>query len=499
MFAHEVQMTRTDTWKAFTTRIEELETLGSVAQLVGWDQQVNLPPAGAALRGRQSAWLARLHHERLCDPQLGALAAELTLSDEAVEAAAGRRILREHRRATALPAALVTAQAEATNAAFGAWSEARAARSFAPFVPALSRCLELLREAIAHHGPADHPYDHLLADFDPGTRTADLIPLFARLGAELPPLVASLAGRNSTVFAPTVGTVEMKALSLRLMALFGFDTQAGRLDETVHPFCSGIGPGDVRLTYKPQGDSLLGTLAGVMHETGHGLYEQGLPATLGGTGLRAAAGAAVHESQSRFWENTIGRSRPFCGVLARLMREQWPEMAVDGDTLFRAQNRVNPSLIRVHADEATYNLHILLRFELELALLSGDLPVASLPEAWDAGMERLLGLRPAHVVEGVLQDIHWGQGYFGYFPSYTLGNLYAAGLARQMELDRPTLWEEVAAGDLSGPLSWLREKVHQQGHRMDGPELIRAVLGERDLVADLAAHLRSRAEAALGD
>ena len=236
----------------------------------------------------------------------------------------------------------------------------------------------------------------------------------------------------------------------------------------------------------------MGGLTGTIHEAGHGMYEQGLPAAHAGTGVCTAAGMGLHESQSRFWENVIGRSLPFFQWLVPLIKEQWPDDAITPDQWYGHANRVERSFIRVQADEATYNLHIIIRFELELKLLTGALDIADLPEAWNKAYSDLLGITPSSPNEGVLQDVHWSNGLFGYFPSYTIGNLYAASFRFQMEEDVPDLWERITTGDFSPALTWLREKVHQHGHILDAPDIFSNAVGDRDPVADLMTHLRGR-------
>jgi carboxypeptidase Taq len=253
-----------------------------------------------------------------------------------------------------------------------------------------------------------------------------------------------------------------------------------------------MGRNDVRLTTHLYEDDLLGGLTGTIHEAGHGMYEQGLPADLAGTSIAAAAGMGLHESQSRFWENVIGRSLPFFEWLVPLIKQHFPDDNLSPADWYGHANRVERSLIRIQADEATYNLHIIIRFELELALLSGELSVADLPDAWNAAYRDLLGVSPDSPNDGVLQDVHWSNGLFGYFPSYTIGNLYAASFRYQMQDDVPDMWTNVADGDFGPVLAWLRDKVHRHGHSLDAPDIFRAAVGDRDPVADLMAHLNER-------
>ena len=347
--------------------------------------------------------------------------------------------------------------------------------------------------------PARHPYDVALEDFDPGTTLASLREMFARLRDGLGTLLEAIAARPQLpALDASFDAATQVALHRRVAAALGYDFDAGRLDHAEHPFTSGHGPGDVRITTHIEPDDLLGSLGGTIHETGHALYEQGLPGDLAGTTVAEAASFGLHESQSRFWENFIGRSRPFCEWLAGVVREHFPDAPVDGETLFRASNRVDTSLIRTAADEVTYNLHIIVRFELEVALFEGALAVKDLPEAWNARYAEYLGVTPPDDARGVLQDVHWASGAFGYFPSYTLGNLYAASLGATLERELPDLWERVGRGELGPVLAFLRERVHEKGHLEEAPTIVRAAVGERDHVADLLSYLRGRHGALYG-
>ncbi len=482
-----------DTWSAFKERVGDLEALAAAMGVLEWDQQVMMPAAGAELRGSSMALLSRVYHERTVDPALGELVATLEQDADPVRQAAARVVGRRHRRATRVPGALVGAFAEAGSAGFAAWMRAREERSWASFAPALSRLVTLSREISSCHGPADHPYDHLLAEYDPGSTTAEVSAMFGRLAGELSGFVRALDGRPhpDEVQVPCTEQDTLD-ISRQVAAALGYRFDQGRLDVSQHPFTVGIGPGDVRITTHPYANDLAGTLWGTIHETGHALYEQGLPVELRGTGLREAASTGMHESQSRFWENFIGRSHAFAIWLAPLLNERFPGLNLSADALFRASNRVRPSFIRVHADEATYNLHILIRFELERDLVAGLIEVDELPDRWDAAYERLLGIRPPDLLQGVLQDVHWSSGLFGYFPSYTMGNLYAASLSQALRQAIPDLWERVGGGDFAPVLAWLREKIHARGKILDAPELLREAAGERDPVADFMANLYER-------
>lgn len=488
-------------WVEVRRRVGELEALVGTLGLLQWDQQTYLPKGGAASRGQQLAALTGIFHERVTDPAFGDLLEEARQRGDgsAAERAGLRNLLRRHQRACRVPTPLVRALSEASVAGMSGWMAAREAKDFAPFAPALGRIVHILRETAACQGPAAHPYDNLLEEFDPGSTVAELQPMFSRLGGELSGFIQACAERPGPApLSLEVDKPGLMALSAEVCAALGFRMDDGRLDESVHPFTCGLHPGDVRLTTHPHPSDLLGTLSGTIHECGHGLYEQGLPAELAGTGVAEAAGTGLHESQSRFWENVIGRSLPFCRWLAPRINARWPHAQVEAEALYRAANRVAPTLIRIHADEATYNLHIIVRFQLELGLFSGELDVADLPGAWDEAYARVLGVRPGDPTEGVLQDIHWSNALFGYFPSYTIGNLYASSFRRKMEEDLPQMWAEVEQGDFSSVLGWLRKNVHQRGHSVDAPQLFRETVGDRDPVADLMGHLRERHGALYG-
>jgi carboxypeptidase Taq len=486
-------------WDRIQARVSELTTLGQVVQLLEWDQQTMMPSGGAPQRGAHLSVLSGLMHERLSDPALSTWMAGVDAADDPVSRAAIRKIRRRHERATRIPVKLVRALTEAANAGFSAWLAAREADDFSTFQPHLERLVALRCEEVSHLGPAAHPYDHLLDEYDPGARTADLLPLFDRLSRRLSAFIAELDGRPGPAALTEHFDLEGQVwLSRQVLDRLGFRMDDGRLDLSAHPFTVAMGPSDVRLTTRYDENDLLSGLGGTIHECGHGMYEQGLPSRWAGTWLDEAAGMAMHESQSRFWENTVGRSLPFFGWLTGLIRERWPESKVTAESLYGAANRVQPSLIRVEADEVTYNLHVGIRFELELALIEGNLAVRDLPDAWNAAYEARLGIVPSGPANGVLQDVHWSQGIFGYFPSYTVGNLYAASLRYRMEEECPSMWDEIGQGQFEGVLRWLRTHVHDRGHLLDAPDLFREIVGTRDPVDDLMRHVRSRHGALYG-
>ncbi len=487
-------------WDALKERNEELDALGGASALLEWDQQTTMPEGAAASRGRQATALGKLLHQRAVEPVIGEWIAALDAGPlDATQTAAVRLAGRRYRRATCIPSSLVEALTEARHVAFHAWMEARRADDFSAFEAPLQRLIDLVRQQVDCYGYADHPYDALLEDYDPGSTVAALRPMFTRLGDELRTFLAAIEGRpHPADWSPALDIDGQKRLSARVLTDLGFDKTRGRLDVSEHPFTIGLDPTDVRITTHYRGPSFVASLGGTVHEAGHGLYEQGLRTDRPGTGLDRAAGMGLHESQSRFWENFIGRSRPFCAYLAPRMAGIWPDLAIDPDVVYGALNRVERSLIRVQADEATYNLHILARFELELGVVEGRLQAADLPAAWDEAYRRHVGVVAERPSEGVLQDVHWSGGLFGYFPSYTIGNLWAASLGATIEAALPTLWDDVAAGRFGGVLGWLREHVHRRGAEVDAPDIIRDAVGDRDAVSDFVDHLWRRHGALYG-
>lgn len=482
-------------WTRLVERTRELDALSGATAVLEWDQQTHMPPKGAGARGEQTAFLQKLYHERFTAPEVGEWLSALEaapLDDTQRASVALHR--RRYDRAVRVPAELVQAMSVSRTEGFHAWVAAKEADDFGLFADKLDRVLSLAREYAAVVAPGvAHPYDALLDEFDPGTTLADLRPMFDRLATELGQFLDAVQDRpHPAPFDRRLDVEGQRRLSERVLRDLGFDMEGGRLDKSAHPFSTGLGAGDVRVTTRYFEDNVLSGLGSTVHECGHGMYEQGLPHELAGTGLNQAAGMGLHESQSRFWENFIGRSLPFFRYLAPRMAGIWPGEDFDPETMYRAANRVERSLIRVESDEATYNLHIIVRFQLEVGILEGRLRAADLPEAWDDAYRRVVGVVAPSARTGVLQDVHWSSGYLGYFPSYTLGNLYAASFACRMREDIPDLWQHVERGQFAPMLAWLRERVHRAGHRHDARDLVRSVVGDRDPVRDLVDHLWAR-------
>jgi carboxypeptidase Taq len=483
---------------ALRARMHELKDLGGILGLLTWDQETYLPAKAGPARAAQLATLQGLYHQRLVAPEVGEWLERAERSELDDETRATLKVFRRERdHAVRVPESLIRALAEAQSEGLQAWREARAERRFGRFAPALERLLQLRREQADAIGHGGERYDALLDHFEPEMRVARLMPVLERLQAELRPLIEALDGafEGPDPFAgKTFDPEQQWQFTLQLLELLGFDLRAGRQDRSIHPFTGGTHPTDVRLTTRIDPRNPSSALFGTLHEFGHGLYEQSFAPQHHRTPLAAAPSMGLHESQSRLWENLVGRSLPFWGFLYPRLRSAFPEAlaGVEMEVFHRAINRVQRSLIRVEADEVTYNLHIVLRTSLELRLLRDELAVEDLPEAWNAEMEGTLGLRPADDVQGVLQDIHWAWGEFGYFPTYALGNLYSASLMRAAERALPGLWDDVVRGELGGLRGWLGKEIHRHGAWGSAEERVQAVTGHGLTDADFLTYLRGK-------
>jgi carboxypeptidase Taq len=485
-------------------RLREAATLGSAAAVLGWDQETYMPPAGAELRGAQLAALSAIVHERRTSAEIGELIAACE-ADAALmagpEGANLRALRHDFDRATRLPTDLVRRFAEVTSRSMHAWRDARERSDFASFAPWLKQVVELNREkADALGAPAGgEAYDALLEDFEPGMTAAAIAGTFTALRGGLVPLIQGIrdsGAQPDDAWQRTPVPVDRQvALNRRVMEHMGFDFEAGRLDVSTHPFCEGMGPGDVRITTRYREDAWADALSATLHETGHALYEQNLPkAERFGQPLGEAVSMGVHESQSRMWENLVGRSREFWSWMLPVAREVLGSElgGVTADGAFRGNNRVEPHLIRIESDEATYNLHIMLRFDLERAMLRGELAVDDLPGAWNERVRADLGLEVPDDRRGCLQDIHWSMGAIGYFPTYTLGNLYAAQYWEAIQREIPDLGTRIAAGDFAPLTAWLIANVHAHGRRFSPPELCERISGRMPEHEPLMVYLRGK-------
>jgi carboxypeptidase Taq len=467
-------------------RLKNIDLIGQIGGLVSWDQEVLMPPKAATLRAEQLAWISKTGHELLTHPRIGELIVGLETSEglDEVQAANVRLARESYDRATKLPTEFVSEMAKHNSKALVSWTEARAKDDFSIFRDSLSKSIDLARQKADYIGYKELRYDALLDLYESGLTVSRVDPLFAGLRDSVAPLVKAVVESGNR---PDMSWVEgntwdqpgQEALSQSVSEAIGFDFEAGRRDASTHPFCGGSNPDDVRWTTRYNESDPFGSLYGSMHETGHGTYEQGRRRDLDFQLAGEANGLGVHESQSRLWENQVGRSREFCEWALPLWQQHFPENmeGVSADDLWRAVNLVEPSLIRVEADEATYNLHIMIRYEIEKRLISGDLEVDDLPDAWDDMYEEFLGVRAPNRALGVLQDIHWSMGAFGYFPTYTLGNLYAAQLLGIARKDMPDHDDNMRRGEFGTLLGWMRERVHQRGSILKPAELIEEVTG----------------------
>ncbi len=481
--------------------------LQSVAELLEWDQEVCMPPGGNAHRAEQMALMAGLVHEKITSPRIGELLEECgqaAYPQGSAEAVNVREIGRRYRKKTLLPAKLVKELARVTANAHPVWVQARKDKDFALFRPHLERIVALKREQAEAVGYEQSPYDALLDDYEPDERTARLADLFGALAPELTKLLGRIENAplkpDGSVVQRHFPESSQRSLGIEAARAIGFDFDCGRLDPVVHPFCLTVGPGDVRLTTRYNEDFFNEAFFGIMHETGHGLYEQGLPPADFGLPTGESISLGIHESQSRMWENCVGRSGAFWEFffprLAEVFADATSGVAVEN--WLRAINQVQPSFIRVEADEVTYNLHIILRFELERALIEGTLAVADLPSAWNEKFSRMLGLTVPDDSLGVLQDVHWSAGLFGYFPTYCLGNLYAAQFFAAAREQVPSLEDSFAEGDFLPLLEWLREKIHGRGMSLPARELVREVSGQELSPSYLLDYLNGKFSALYG-
>jgi carboxypeptidase Taq len=483
-------------------RLAEIEDVIGAADILEWDQLVVMPAAGGPGRSYQYATLQKLAHEMYVTDEMGRLIEDLSAEyagapAEDDDAALVRVAARAYKHKTQIPAALVAEMFQAVAFGVGVWATARANNDFALFLPHLERIFDLKRQVAACFTDTESPYDALLDEYEPGMKTSAVRATFAELKAELVPLVAAIAARppaDDSVLRRDYEPKQQLAVAEQVLKTFGFDFTAGRQDLSVHPFCSGLGQRDVRVTTRVSANFLSMCLMGSMHECGHGLYEQGFPEKFARSPLTHAASLGLHESQSRLWENLVGRSRGFWDHFFPTLQAAFPASLGDANAemVYRAVNRVQPSFIRVEADEVTYNLHTLLRFELEVDLLEGKLAPCDAPAAWNAKVKEYLGLEVPSDKLGVLQDTHWAGGLIAYFPTYTLGNLASVQLFEQAVSDNPTIPGDLSGGRYDTLLGWLRANVHQQGKKYLPNELLTRVTGRPLTAKPYLAYLKRK-------
>lgn len=474
----------------------ELGLLESTASALGWDQETYMPPRALEHRAQQMGYLSGKGHELFTSRKFRLLMDKAEAEElPAVQAANVREWRRLLNRAVRLSKKLVEEFSITSARAKAAWVEARKQSDFAQFAPHLEKLLQLTRKKAERWGYATEPYDALLDEFEPGARAADISALFGSLAPELSAMakeaVARNAGQPADALAGDYPVAAQQQFNREVAESVGFDFDAGRIDTTAHPFCTRLGPRDVRLTTRYDTADFTSSLFGVLHEAGHGMYEQGLPADDYGLPSGTAISLGIHESQSRLWENHVGRSRAFWERWLPRAKEIFPGLNLSLDEFVRAVNRAEFSFIRVEADEATYDLHILLRFTLERQLLSRELKIKDLPHAWNELFENLFGLTPPDAARGCLQDVHWSMGALGYFPTYTLGNLNAAQLFQAAFRDS-AVKQAADQADYGPLLVWLRENVHSKGAIVSSREVMTAATGTPTDARWHLAHLRAR-------
>lgn len=478
----------------------ELQLVTDAAALLGWDQEVLMPAKGVAFRAEQMAWFSGYLHERFTAPEVGDWLAEAEAvrseSEDRIRAANLREWRHQYDRATCLPKKLVEEFAGSTALAKAAWAVARERSEFALFAPHLEKLISLSREHAECWGYEEHLYDALLDQFERGATTRRLTSTLGALRESLLPVVLEATAQaplDRSKFKAHYPREKQEAFNREVAKSIGFDFEAGRIDTAVHPFCSGMGPFDTRLTTRYDERDFLSSLFGVLHEAGHGLYEQGLQKERRGEPVGMAVSLGVHESQSRLWENHVGRSRAFWEKWLPRAVEYFPNLApVTLDEMYEAVNQAELSPIRVEADEVTYDLHILLRFEMEREIFSGNLAISDVPAEWNRRFESLFGLKVKSDAEGCLQDIHWSIGIFGYFPTYSLGNINAAHLLRAAREQEPDLASAMDRADYTGLLTWMRTRIHQPGSLYLPDDLVTLAAGSPANSTALVEHLRSR-------
>ena len=489
-------MTPEQAYEELLRRMKEIGVLGNTAGVLGWDQEVYMPAANAPYRAEQLSLLAGMCHQKFTDPKVGEWisAAESSkslasdpLSDSAVNLREWRR---SYDRSTKLPQKLVEEMARVTAQAQVEWVEARKENKFARFKPWLDRIIPLCQEQAKCYGFKDHPYDALLEDYEPGLTTAELDKLFPPLKEKLSALVSKIAAAarkpDTSILKRSCPIPAQQAFCRRMSEAIGFSFERGRIDVSAHPFTTGLGPADTRITTRFEENNFENSFFSTLHESGHGIYDQSLPSDGHyGTPRASAVSLGIHESQSRLWENLVGRGLAFWKFFYPELKKSFPGVFDDLalETFHFAINHSAPSYIRTESDEVTYNLHICLRYDIEVALIGDKLKTADIPSAWNEAMKKYLGLTPPTDALGCLQDVHWSHGSFGYFPTYTLGNLYSAQFFEAANREAGPLEAQFEKGEFAPLRKWLNEKIHSQGQRYRAGDLCRQATG-KELSAD---------------
>jgi carboxypeptidase Taq len=467
----------------------EVSDINSALSVLSWDQQVNMPPAGNEARGQHMATLSKIAQEKFISDEVGRLIDDLKQEFEGADpdsddAAFIRVAARNYDKAKRVPPEFVQEQAIVTSKAFEGWMEARGRSDYSIFRSHLERVVELVQKYISFFPAGSHPYDILLDDYEPGMKTEEVKAIFDALRPKQVKLLKAIAGSKQVkddFLFKKYNEKKLNDFGVNVVTKFGYDWSRGRQDKAPHPFETTFSVNDVRITTRFEEDSPMAMLFSTMHESGHAMYEQGVNPAYERTPLANGTSLAVHESQSRMWENLVGRSLPFWEYFYPMLKKTFPTQ-LDGVSLknfYKAINKVEPSLIRVNADEATYNMHIMLRLELEIGMVEGTMSIKDLPEIWNSKMEEYLGITPPDDARGVLQDIHWSGGSIGYFSTYALGNLVSAQLWEKIRKDIRNLDDQICKGNFSELLGWLRKNVHQYGHKYEPQDLMQKVTGSK--------------------
>lgn len=491
------------TFDDLQTVMHRVADIGAAAAVLGWDQETYMPEGAVASRSEQMATLSSLvHHYMTNDEARMAVAA----SSSYIESLTPRQrlvvstFIKDHERSLKLPSDLVSDLARVAALSNDAWKRAKDAADFSIFQPLLERTVELKRREADLLGPAEHPYDNLLNDFEPGLTARQVTPIFERLRVGTESILAAIGPNTSKVSDDVLhrSYPEEKQLAFakQIIDALGFSTKTGRVDISAHPFCTSFASTDVRLTTRIRRNDLRSCLFGLIHEAGHGMYEQGLSPELARTPSGQGASMGIHESQSLFWENVIARSQEFWQWALPKLKVAFPDQVGDQtpESFFKAINVIRPSLNRVESDELTYNLHIILRFEIERALIDGSLAVKDIPDIWNAKMMQSFGIVPPNDAEGCLQDVHWSFGGIGYFPSYTLGKLYAAMEWNALHKAMPDVKDRIANGDFAPIKEWLRTNIHEYGRTETPAQIVQRVCGRPLTEDDFLAYVSDKSK-----
>jgi carboxypeptidase Taq len=469
--------------------LNEISDLNTTAALLGWDQQTYMPHGGAETRGNQLATINRISHLKFTSPEVGQLLNDLKqeiggLDPDSDEIRLVKVTAHDYDQATCVPPEFVAELAKVTTLANEAWVVARQKSDFSIFRPHLEKIVEMARQFVTFFPPTDHPYDVLLDQFEPGMKTADVKAIFNALRPRQVELIKSIASRpqvDDSFLYQEYPEKEQWDFGVDVVTRFGYDWNTGRQDKTAHPFTTNFGRSDVRITTRVDPKFFNTMFFSTLHESGHAMYEQGQNPAYDRTSLNGGASMALHESQSRMWENLVGRSLPFWEYFYPRLQAIFPSQLanVDLNSFYKGINKASPSLIRVEADEATYNLHIMLRLEIEIGLVEGAILVKDLPEIWNARVKEYLGLTPPNNALGVLQDVHWSYGYIGYFSTYALGNLISAQLWEKINQDIPDLTDQIRQGKFEALLVWLRQNLHLFGRKYEPQEMVQKITGSK--------------------